>query len=88
MFRIQKFDKGLTYVPNVDKFRVCLKNDIARSSKGRTAVFGTVCGGSNPPRATLTKLKKGMFLQMHPFFFTLTLSTAFGTTSCNIRRTQ
>ncbi len=30
----------------------CRKTDFARSSNGRTAGFGPVCGGSSPPRAT------------------------------------
>jgi hypothetical protein len=33
---------------------------IARSSKGRTAGFGPVSGGSNPPWATITLLSYGL----------------------------
>jgi len=33
-------------------YRIIFAPSIARSSNGRTAVFGTVCGGSNPSRAT------------------------------------
>jgi hypothetical protein len=37
---------------------VFLHSFFARSSNGRTTVFGTVCGGSNPSRATKNLYKR------------------------------
>jgi hypothetical protein len=44
--------KDLTRVDIFNRFGICHLELNARSSKGRTAGFGPVSGGSNPPRAT------------------------------------